>query len=185
MAVVGAVIAIVGAVTGVIGSIMAHRNQKAALERERTQRQENIAIARTQAAQQTSERLQKLKDDKGANRARGASYGFAIRDSKSFQTIQERTEKNADDDLDNIELNFLVKRQRELFAIADAEARVHASKQAMMLSVVSGIGQTAQAASDFSSKSPSGSPAGGGYSGTAPQSSPMAWGDISGGSDIW
>jgi|APSaa5957512493_1039668.scaffolds.fasta_scaffold114896_2 hypothetical protein len=182
MAYVGAIIAIVGAVTGVIGAIQNHRAQEAALDRERTQRKENIAIARTQAAQQTSTRLQKLKDDKGSNRARGAAYGFSTRDSKSFQTIQERTEKNADDDVANIKVNFLIKRQRELFAIADAEGRVHASKQAMMLSVISGVGQTAKAVSDFSSKNPSGSPS---ESVNQAQTSPLGWGDISGGDDIW
>ena len=181
MAVVGAVMAIVGAVTGVVGSIIASRNASAAAKRVEEQRTENINIARTEAAQKESNRLLKLKHDKGAQRSRAAAYGFTVTDSRSFQTIQQQTEKNAQKDISNIKLQFLVTRQRELFAIADAKAEAHGAKQAMMLSVITGMGQTAAAgASMYSGRTdgapPTGSPAGFGDA-TGKGSFALSWGN--------
>lgn len=183
---------IVGAVTGVIGSIQASRNASAAAERVETQRKENIAVARTEAAQKESNRLLKLKQDKGTQRARAASYGFVSGDSRSFQTIQERTEKNAQKDISNIKLQFLVARQRELFAIADAKAEAHGAKQAMMLSVVSGIGQTAKAGASLYKAGPASPDVSGTSSGRAPSGSAgagdygLSWGNqLNAGDDGW
>ena len=161
MAAVGAVIAIVGAVTGVVGSVMQYRAQKAAFKREKDQREENINIARTAAAQKEVIRLQQLKSDKGTSRARAASYGFDFIGSKSFQNIQQETENNAQKDLDNIHLNFLITRQQENAAIDEARAKLHAAKGAMMLSVISGIGQGVKAADSGGFFKSSGSPSAG------------------------